>query len=162
MLFSGTGYAESVGQTILARLLMAGRAGPEVNPLSKWRLLKVQRFIEAHISERITLADLAAASGLSRMHFAAQFRTATGYRPHDYLLLHRIECAKMVMAQEAMPLVEVALSFGFQTQPHFTTVFKRMTGETPARWRRTHRASVPATSHPRRDARAARVPGFAP
>jgi AraC-like DNA-binding protein len=38
-----------------------------------------------------------------------------------------------------MPLVEVALNVGFQTQAHFTTVLGRFTGETPNRWRRRHR-----------------------
>jgi AraC-like DNA-binding protein len=36
-----------------------------------------------------------------------------------------------------MPLVEVALSVGFRAQAHFSTVFKRLTGETPGRWRRS-------------------------
>jgi AraC-like DNA-binding protein len=34
-----------------------------------------------------------------------------------------------------MALAEIALSVGFQAQAHFSTVFKRLTGETPARWR---------------------------
>jgi AraC-like DNA-binding protein len=33
------------------------------------------------------------------------------------------------------PIVEIALRVGFQTQAHFTTVFKRVTGFTPQRWR---------------------------
>jgi AraC-like DNA-binding protein len=34
-----------------------------------------------------------------------------------------------------MPIVEIALSVGFQTQAHFSTVFKRFTGNSPAQWR---------------------------
>lgn len=34
-----------------------------------------------------------------------------------------------------MALVEIALTVGFQTQAHFTTVFKRFAGCTPRRWR---------------------------
>jgi AraC family transcriptional regulator len=90
----------------------------------------------AHFDEPLSLADLAAVAGLSRMHFAAQFRAATGYRPHDYLLHQRIESAKAILSNTGMPLAEVAVSLGFQAQAHFSTVFKRLTGETPARWRR--------------------------
>jgi AraC family transcriptional regulator len=75
-------------------------------------------------------------AALSLTHFAGQFRAATGYRPHDYLLYQRIESAKSMLSGTDMPLAEVALSVGFQAQAHFSTVFKRFTGESPARWRR--------------------------
>jgi AraC-like DNA-binding protein len=47
---------------------------------------------------------------LSRMHFAKQFRAATGYRPHDYLLYRRIESAKATLSSTDMPLAEIALN----------------------------------------------------
>jgi transcriptional regulator GlxA family with amidase domain len=96
----------------------------------------VQDYVSANIGESISLPELAGVAGLSRMHFAAQFRAATGYRPHEYLLFRRIEEAKALLSQEAMPLVEVALSVGFQSQAHFSTIFKRFTGQTPLGWRR--------------------------
>ena len=69
------------------------------------------------------------------MHFAAQFRIATGFRPHEYLLRKRIERACDLLVTSDASLVDIALSVGFQTQAHFTTVFKRFMGETPHRWR---------------------------
>ena len=134
-------YAESVGQTVLMRVLTMRPPSPRVGALPKWRLRRVQEHLAANISEPISLADLAEAAGLSRMHFAAQFRVATGCRPHDYLLQQRIEHAKQMLARTNTPLVEVALSVGFQTQSHFSTVFKRLAGDTPARWQRTQRAA---------------------
>ena len=79
------------------------------------------------------------------MHFAAQFRAATGCRPHEHLLQQRIETAQAMMSGSEVALVEVALSVGFQTQSHFTTVFKRVTGHTPARWRRVRGSGVPTS-----------------
>jgi AraC family transcriptional regulator len=81
------------------------------------------------------LFELAKVAGLSRMHFAAQFRAATGYRLREYLLHQRIERAKSLLSNSETALAEVALTVGFCTQAHFSTVFKRMTGDTPARWR---------------------------
>lgn len=104
-------------------------------PLPNWRLRRVEGFVDANIEETITLADLARVAGLSPMHFAAQFRTATGVRPHEFLLRRRIDHAQGLLADPRARLVEVALSVGFQTQAHFTTVFKRFVGETPHRWR---------------------------
>jgi AraC-like DNA-binding protein len=69
------------------------------------------------------------------MHFAAQFRAATGMRPHEYLVWQRIERAMILLRDHHQPLCEVALGVGFKTQAHFTTVFKRVTGKTPNEWR---------------------------
>ena len=103
--------------------------------LPKWRLVRVLKYIDANIGEAITLANLAAAAGLSRMYFAKQFRAATGIRPHDYVLRKRIERAQQMLS-EPVALVDIALSVGFQTQAHFTSVFKRFVGNTPCQWRR--------------------------
>ena len=107
-----------------------------VPALPKWRLMRVLNYIDANIGKRITLASLAAAAGLSRMYFAKQFRAATGTRPHDYVLRKRIERAQQMLAAKPAALVDVALGVGFQTQAHFTTVFKRYVGNTPCQWRR--------------------------
>ena len=129
-------YAGSIGQAVLLRVLTRRRPVSRVSPLTRWRLRRVQNYVASNLSEPITLASLAGAAGLSKMHFAAQFRAATGCGPHDYVLQHRIEHAKNLLVNTNMPLVQVALSVGFQTQSHFSTVFKRFAGEAPGRWQR--------------------------
>ena len=113
----------------------------QMRALQKWRLKRVVEYVDHHLSGKITLLDLAAVAGLSRMHFASQFRAATGFRPHEYLLRRRIQRAEDLLRQSTMTLVEVALTVGFQTQAHFTTVFKRFVGDTPYQWRNAHCAS---------------------
>jgi AraC family transcriptional regulator len=137
-------YADIVGQTIAMRALRLRQRPPSarISALPHWRLKRVFAYIEANLDQTVTLAELAATCGLSRMHFAAQFRVATGCRPHEYLLRRRIERAKLQLTGGDMPLTEVALSVGFQAQSHFTTVFKQLTGETPGSWRR-NRAGQP-------------------
>lgn len=107
-----------------------------LNPLPKWRLKRVQDFVTTNLEERITLASLAAVAGVSRMYFAAQFRQATGMRPHHYVLELRIAAARDMLADRRRPIVDIALSVGFQTQSHFTTVFKDRVGMTPNRYRK--------------------------
>lgn len=109
--------------------------GRNVRSLQKWRLKRVVQYVDENLTEKITLQDLATVAGLSRMHFAAQFRAAMGMRPHEYLLKRRIERAEELLKQAEVPLVEIALTVGFQTQAHFTTVFKRFAGDTPYQWR---------------------------
>jgi AraC family transcriptional regulator len=109
--------------------------GRHIEGLQKWRLKRVIDYIDADMSSKINSRDLAAAAGLSRMHFASQFRVATGLRPHEFLLQRRIRRAAELMRDTTMPIMEIALSVGFQTQAHFTTVFKQFTGCTPRNWR---------------------------
>jgi AraC family transcriptional regulator len=130
-------YARSVGHTLVMHIARLENKPSSVNALPKWRLRRVQEYVDANLEKDISLADLAKVAGLSRMHFAAQFRAATGCRPHDYLLYRRIESAKEILSSTDVPLAEVALTVGFHAQPHFSTVFKRLVGDTPARWRRS-------------------------
>jgi AraC-like DNA-binding protein len=136
-------YVEALCLAILTRLLsMRGNgdlpaAGRRMAPLPKWRLKRVVDYVNTHLASRITLADLAGAAGRTRMHFAAQFRVATGSRPHDFVLRRRIERAQQLLRDPGLALADIALSVGFQNQAHFTTVFKRFTGATPHRWRRS-------------------------
>ncbi|WP_334174580.1 AraC family transcriptional regulator [Pseudoxanthobacter sp.] len=115
-----------------------GRRPPPALP--KWRLRRVVAHIGRNMAGSVTLVSMAAAAGLSRMHFAAQFRIATGLRPHDFLLRCRIGHAQHMMLETGAPLAQIALDCGFRTQAHFSTVFRRLTGDPPARWRRVCRA----------------------
>jgi AraC-like DNA-binding protein len=115
-------------------------SGRNVRSLQKWRLKRVVQYVDEHLGTKITLQDLAEVAGLSRMHFAAQFRAAMGLRPHEYLLKRRIERAEELLKRANVPLVDIALSVGFQTQAHFTTVFKRFAGDTPYQWRSAYLA----------------------
>jgi AraC family transcriptional regulator len=142
----GHSYADGIGLAITAQLFGGNSdAGstqrPRVSGLSKWRLKRATEFMAANIAEPINLADIAAAAGLSRMHFAAQFRISSGLRPHEYLLQRRIERAKELLTTTRQPLVEIAFDAGFKTQAHFTTVFARFVGATPNVWRRSQGAS---------------------
>ena len=142
-------YVESIGIATVARLLaLTDRAPdsdrPKVAELAKWRLKRTIEYIEAHLADPVSLADMAAASGLTRMHFAAQFRAATGLRPHEYLLRRRIERGQELLARAGLSVVEVALSVGFQTQAHFTSVFSRFVGQPPHAWRQSHASGAGA------------------
>jgi AraC family transcriptional regulator len=128
-------FARCVGQTLAMHLARRELPQAKVNALPRWRLRRVEEYVRTHFEHCISLSELAKVAGLSRMHFAAQFRAATGYRPREYLLHQRIEHAKLLLSNSETALAEVALIVGFCTQAHFSTVFKRVTGNTPARWR---------------------------
>src|SRR6185369_16223823 len=97
--------------------------------------------VDAHLGEKIGLPEMASSAGLTRMHFAAQFRRATGMGPHEYLLRRRIDRAKQLLRDSHFSVLDIAISCGFESQPHFTTVFRKQVGEPPARWKASLAAS---------------------
>jgi AraC family transcriptional regulator len=136
----GQTYADCISMAIVARLLasasrVATSERSRGSKLAQWRLKRAIDYVEARLDEPVSLADVASSAGLTRMHFAAQFRAATGLRPHEYLLRRRIERAQELLVGTGMPLVDVALSVGFHNQSHFTSVFKRYAGQPPRAWR---------------------------
>jgi AraC family transcriptional regulator len=129
-------YADSISIAIVTRLLdTARRKSPadraKASVLAPWRLKRAIDYIDANLSEPVSLAELAGVAGLTRMHFAAQFRAATGLRPHEYLLRRRVERAQELLRGSNESIMEVALQVGFQAQAHFTTTFKRFVGQPP-------------------------------
>jgi AraC family transcriptional regulator len=136
-------YTDIVARALVVRAVRLLNSRVHAGALPKWRLRRVKQYVDDHIEEALSLAELAAASGLSAMYFAAQFRAATGLRPHEYVVSQRIERAKAMLSGDKIPIAEVAFSVGFKAQAHFTTVFKRWTGETPGRWRRTFMSPNP-------------------
>lgn len=134
-------YADAMRLAIVTRVLHLQAKSNDASgqrrhvPLPKWRLKRLIDYVDENYGGNVTLASMAAAAGLSRMHFAAQFRAATGMRPHQYVMKRRIDAAKQMLRETDAALVDVALDSGFQSQAHFTTVFKRFTGATPHRWR---------------------------
>jgi AraC-like DNA-binding protein len=130
-------YADYIGVAVVALLLGSVQcmAPPGAAGLSTWRMKRAIEYIEANLAEPVSSADIASAAGLTRMHFAAQFRARTGLRPHEYLLRRRIERAQQLLGKPDVSVVNVALAVGFQNQSHFTNIFKRFVGQTPRMWR---------------------------
>jgi len=116
------------------------RSLPRVHPLSAWRLGRVRRYAESHLDQRMSLEELADVAGFSRAHFAATFKAATSMSAHEFLLRMRIQAAARLLICTDLALVEIALQTGFQNQPHFTTVFKKITALTPRKWRESRRS----------------------
>jgi AraC-like DNA-binding protein len=92
--------------------------------------------LQADLRQDVTLAELAAACDLSVGHFARAFRVSMGLPPHQWRLRQRIVRAKALLEQPLTPVSEIAFACGFTDQSHFTRVFGRIVGISPAAWRR--------------------------
>lgn len=92
---------------------------------------RVSAYIAAHITENISLEQLAAAACISRFHFARRFRARTGLSPMAYVNRERIEVAKHLLACRHARISNVAVAVGFFDQSHFTRVFRKLNGMPP-------------------------------
>jgi len=93
--------------------------------LAPWQLRSVMDLMQARLSERVYLDDLAKACGLSASYFSRLFKRSTGVSPHQSLLVQRIEHAKHLLECTGMPIVEVASVCVFADQAHVTRAFSR-------------------------------------
>ena len=103
---------------------------------------RVRAYIDEHVDQRISLEDLASIAGVSRFHFARQFRRRTGRSPMDYLLRIRIERAKTMLVSREWRVVDVAAALGFADQSHFTRTFRKMVGTSPSSFAALNRQSA--------------------
>jgi AraC family transcriptional regulator len=104
--------------------------------LDNARLRRVLEYIQAHLDEEISVADLADVAHLSVFHFTRMFTAALGVPPHRYISRHRLENAMAMLTIGRLPLCEIAHRSRFSSQASFSRAFRRVTGVTPGEYRR--------------------------
>ncbi len=103
---------------------------------------RVLRIISSDPARHFTLDELAEIAGISRSLFCRVFRNAIGMTPQKYLNHFRIEQASTELAFEEVPVKEIAERYGFADVYHFSRVFKSITGESPAKFRKIHKNTL--------------------
>lgn len=98
-------------------------------------LLRARDLADARYRERIGVADMASAAGLSRAHFSREFKRTFGVSPHAYLLTRRLERAAALLRTTDHSVAEVCLEVGLTSVGSFTTSFSRIYGRSPAAYR---------------------------
>jgi len=124
------------------------RAEPPYSGLPPHKLSRVKAFVDEHMADPISVRRLAATVHMSVYHFARMFKKATGDTPHAYITRLRMDRAKELLRDGSPPLADLAASVGFQTQSHFTEVFRRYAGVTPGRFRVAARHAHAANASP--------------
>lgn len=92
---------------------------------------RMQDYIAKHITEPITLHQLAEVAGYSPWHSNRIFKELTGKAPFEYIRSFRLSQAAVKLKNERAKIVDVALDFLFGSHEGFTRAFSREFGVTP-------------------------------
>jgi AraC family transcriptional regulator len=92
-------------------------------------------YIEGHLQENITVADIAAAAGYSLYHFIRTFNQFVQQTPYDYLMRRRLTQAAIALLQSKRRVIDIALDFQFNNHETFTRAFGRVFSVPPSEWR---------------------------
>lgn len=144
---TGRLYTEGIGWAMACQLLARhsvaahgsenGKSGATPGSMAPFRLRRVLAYVEENLTGDLSLAAIAAVSGLSISHTQRAFVRAIGTSVHQYVIQRRIERAKPLLADDKLSLSEIALRVGFSHQSHLAYHTRRLLGLSPMDVRRS-------------------------
>jgi AraC-like DNA-binding protein len=105
-------------------------------------ILRAITYMDAHLRDSISVADVAAAAGYSLYHFCRVFGTRARQTPYDYLIRRRMTEAAEAVLHSDQRIIDIALDYQFDSHEGFTRAFGRMYGCAPSEARQ--QGDVPA------------------
>lgn len=94
-----------------------------------------KQFINDHVEDRISLAQVVEHVHVSRFYFCKLFKKATGMTLTEYVTRVRVEKAKALLGDPSRRVSEVVFASGFGSIPQFNNVFRRYVGMAPSEYR---------------------------
>lgn len=99
----------------------------------------VRRDLHRHLTEPLTLEQLAAGHHLSVTHFSRLFRKHFSTSPMHYIIQQRMARAASLLVETSAPIKQISDNVGYEDAYYFSRLFKRITGLTPSDYRKQHR-----------------------
>jgi AraC family transcriptional regulator len=132
----GESLAITLGHYLIRRhSVRTGAALARATAMPTARLNRVLDFINQNCARDLRLRELAEVAGLSSNYFCEQFKESTGMTAYQYVLQRRIERAKHYLRDPKFTVASAGAATGFVNHSHFTKVFRRLVGVTPAQFR---------------------------
>ena len=130
---------DEVGQVFASRFVevVSGRPHqPVATPArDRRRAVETALWIDAHSHQQIDLEQAAGQAGISPFHFLRLFSSVLGVTPHQYLVRSRLRHAARLLADNDIPVTDVAYDVGFGDLSNFVRTFHRAAGVSPRRFR---------------------------
>ena len=101
----------------------------------------IREYVQAHLTERITLEELAQIACLSKYRFAHVFEQQTGMPPMKFVRRMRLEAARTLLLITNLPQSAVAEAVGFRDETQLSRVWRQMLDSTPGQLRANGKVS---------------------
>lgn len=98
----------------------------------------IENYINENFHQEIDLPSLAKITGYSYDHFRHVFKDKTGESPLSFIINKRVEHAKKLMLSTDMTMCAISLDCGFSNSSQFASTFRKLTGQTPSAFKRSH------------------------
>lgn len=120
---------------LLCELIVLPRTSRQVEDNDA--ISQVIDYITQHLFEDLSVSDVAVSVSLSPSHLSRLFKIRTGFSPHEYITLRRIDAAKELLLTTNLSVRQIAFRVGYHSEANFITSFSGKTGVTPAAFRRS-------------------------
>lgn len=98
---------------------------------------RAQRYIRLHLSDQLTLNQIARQAGSSSYHFARLFLAYVGETPFEFLRRLRLVTALRMLQEDIdVRVTEIALSVGYDTAAAFNKAFRKLLDTNPSDFRK--------------------------
>ena len=88
-------------------------------------------YIESHITEELTIDEIAKQVSISPFYFQKGFSLLCGFTIMEYIRNRRLALAGNELATADVKVVDVAMRYGYDSPDSFTKAFTRFHGVTP-------------------------------
>lgn len=108
------------------------------------RINRAMDYVEEHLGEPLTVADVAAAAWFSPFHFHRIFTSLVGETLGEYIQRVRLDrAARQLLAYPRMSVTRIAMVNGYSSPAAFSRAFRAAHGVSPSAWRRAHAHDAP-------------------
>ncbi len=94
-------------------------------------IARAKAYVDEHLTEDISLEDVAEHVALSSNYFSKLFHRRTGQKFTAYITDKKVKAAKALLLSGSKNVGEIASELGFENTTYFSKVFKKATGVTP-------------------------------
>jgi AraC family transcriptional regulator len=139
--FGGAVFAEAMGIAVAVEIArLDGLHGlddePRCGGLALWQMRRLESYVRAHLSDALTLRELALLTGVSIRQLSQAIKRTHGVSLHRWVVGLRVSEARRLLIETDLPIDEIGRRCAFQSAAAFSAAFRAVAGCTPGAFRR--------------------------